>query len=415
MRRDAISRFQGRSVLLLQGPLGPFFARLAADLRAVGATVKQVCFNGGDLLFSDPSRVLFKGDLKDWPDAFGAILDSGSFDAVILFGDNRPAHRMAHRIAKDRGLEVDVFEEGYIRPDYVTFESDGVNGHSLTPRDPLFYRALPEQVVPGTAPIGNTFWPAAFWAITYYTAAILLSPMFPHYRHHRPLNAAEAFRWVRGAFRKQIYAWRERGVQDRLTSFHAGRFFLLPLQVHNDAQIHVHSEFSSVDAFLEVVVESFARCAPPDTLLVVKHHPMDRPYRDYSAALARLRDQHHLTDRLLYIHDQHLPSLLQNARGVVLINSTVGLSALHHGTPLKVCGDAIYDLPGLTVQGSLNKFWRAAAKHRLDVELHQRFVGHLIRTTQINGSFYRRTPGASTRTGLVFEQADLQARPDPLK
>lgn len=46
-------------------------------------------------------------------------------------------------------------------------------------------------------------------------------------------------------------------------------------------------------------------------------------------------------DIIFYIHDQHLPALLEHARGAMMINSTVGLSAIHHNTPLKVCGTAI--------------------------------------------------------------------------
>ena len=41
-----------RNLLLLQGPMGPFFARLAAVLRTRGQTVSKVNFNGGDEWFS---------------------------------------------------------------------------------------------------------------------------------------------------------------------------------------------------------------------------------------------------------------------------------------------------------------------------------------------------------------------------
>ena len=37
-----------------------------------------------------------------------------------------------------------------------------------------------------------------------------------------------------------------------------------------------------------------------------------------------------------------------------LVNSTTGLSALHNNRPLKVLGRALFDLPGLTFQGSLS-------------------------------------------------------------
>ncbi|WP_250313331.1 capsular polysaccharide export protein, LipB/KpsS family, partial [Escherichia coli] len=35
------------------------------------------------------------------------------------------------------------FEEGYLRPQFITVEEGGVNAYSSLPRDPDFYRKLP--------------------------------------------------------------------------------------------------------------------------------------------------------------------------------------------------------------------------------------------------------------------------------
>ena len=43
-----LDRFAGSNVLLLQGPIGLFFRRLARDLTAQGAHVTKVAFNAGD-------------------------------------------------------------------------------------------------------------------------------------------------------------------------------------------------------------------------------------------------------------------------------------------------------------------------------------------------------------------------------
>ena len=102
-------------------------------------------------------------------------------------------------------------------------------------------------------------------------------------------------------------------------------------------------------------------------------------------------------ERVLYIHDQHLPTLLRNARGVVVINSTVGLSAIDHETPVKTLGSAIYDMPGLTNQGELD-FWNNPAKPSRN--LYNAFYHEVIRKTQINGNFYRRLPVLSYKSGV---------------
>ena len=76
-------------------------------------------------------------------------------------------------------------------------------------------------------------------------------------------------------------------MQVRLTNKFAGRYFLVPLQVHNDAQIEKHSDYVSVENFIEEVTASFARHAPRGRLLVFKHHPMDRGYCDYAELIVQ--------------------------------------------------------------------------------------------------------------------------------
>jgi capsular polysaccharide export protein len=401
--------FSGKRVLLLQGPLGPFFARLAHDLRSAGAFVLKVNFNAGDALFAQHDAVAFRGSAEEWPAFLTRLLDDHRIDTVLLFGDCRPLHRVAHAIAQDRGIEVGVFEEGYVRPNYVTFERFGVNGHSLIPRSSIFY--LNSEIPPcdGEAPVGNTYWHSVLWAITYYTAAILGRPFFSKYEHHRPLVASEALRWIRSFWRKLYYRAKEAGLQERLTGQLSKRYFLVPLQVHSDAQVQVHSDFDSVALFIDHLLDSFAEKAPRDAWLVIKHHPYDRAYFDYTTLIRRKARSLGIGRRVRYIHDQHLPTLLQHARGVVVINSTVGLSALHHGTPTKVCGVALYDMAGLTAQCGLDEFWGRAEQEKVDPELYRRFRDYLIHATQINGSFYRRLDIPGMAAGLAWRpRGDLK-------
>jgi capsular polysaccharide export protein len=400
--KNGLARFKGKRILMLQGPLGPFFKRLARDLEQAGAHVDKIDFNGGDWLFSPRGSITFTGRATEWPAFFERIVRELKIDMVLLFGDCRPLHRAAHEVAVKLGLELGVFEEGYVRPDYITMEPCGVNGNSRIPRTPLFYLGRPKIDVPPTVNVGNTFWHVARWAVLYYTASALLRPLFHHYAHHRPLTMWEGGPWLRAGWRKHYFARRERGIQARLASTLNERYFLVPLQVHNDAQVHVHSNFDSVAAFIDTIIASFASFAPPDTYLVIKHHPMDRGYHDHSQLIDSLARMHGVCARVMYIHDQHLPTLLEHARGVVLVNSTVGLSALEHGTPLMVCGDAIYDMQGLTFQGPLDDFWRVAEEHPVDRELYLRFKNYLIEHTQLNGNFYRRLNVAGSAAGLMW-------------
>jgi len=399
-----LNQFRGRRVLLLQGPVGPFFRRLARDLRAAGAAVEKVNFNGGDWLFYPRGARSYRGRLDGFADYLRKLVRERRIDTMLLYGDCRPVHRIARSVAAELGLPVGVFEEGYVRPDYVTLEWGGVNGYSTLPKDPEFYLRQ-EFDAPGPPQrVGNTFYAAALWAVLYYLAAAVARPWFPHYQHHRPLVLAEAWPWLRGAWRKVIYGVRERGLLARFAGELSGRYFLVPLQLYVDAQIRVHSPFDSVAEFISGVIASFAGHAPPDTHLIVKHHPFDRGYNDYGSLIAEEARRQGIGDRVHYVHDLHLPTLLRHARGVVLVNSTVGMSALFHGAPLKVCGSANYDMPGLVYQGTLDDFWHEAEGSRPDPNLHRRFRAFLIRATQINGSFYRRMKQGEGASGLRWAE-----------
>ena len=82
----------------------------------------------------------------------------------------------------------------------------------------------------------------------------------------------------------------------------------------------------------------------------------------------------------------HLPTLLSRSEGVVVVNSTTGLSALHHGRPVTVLGSAIFDLAGLTFQGPLDGFWQESTPP--DPELFKAFRKVVLTQAQVNGSFF---------------------------
>jgi capsular polysaccharide export protein len=59
-----------------------------------------------------------------------------------------------------------------------------------------------------------------------------------------------------------------------------------------------------------------------------------------------------------------------------------------HDCPTIALGRALYDLPGLTFQGTLDDFWRKIEAP--DKSLFRDFRNVVIHTTQINGGFYCR-------------------------
>jgi capsular polysaccharide export protein len=399
---NGFSQFNGKKVLLLQGPIGPFFQRLSLDLRDVGATVYKINFNGGDWLFYRKNVFNYNKHLSLWPAFFEEFIQKYQIDVVLLFGDCRSIHQEAHEIASKHHLEIGVFEEGYVRPDYITFEKYGVNANSQISKSPEYYADLPDITKKHAFSIGKPFWYAAMWGMMYNTAADISSPFFRHYQHHRPLSIWQGLFWIRSLWRKWLFAYQQRSVLKNLIKKHHKNYYLVALQVHNDAQIHNHSEYFSIEAFISEVINSFAMNAPEDTRLVIKHHPMDRGFVHYGKLINVVCQNQSLRNRIHYVHDLHLPTLLNHTKGVVVINSTVGLSALDLLCPVVTCGNAIYDIEGLTYQGNLNSFWHESATFEIDQKLHYKFLNHLIHNSQVNGNFYKRLKYTQYYSGICF-------------
>ena len=62
-------------IVLLQGPVGPFFRQLAGDLADRGLEVIKINFTGGDLFFSGrASTVNFRGSPSEWALWFDAFV-----------------------------------------------------------------------------------------------------------------------------------------------------------------------------------------------------------------------------------------------------------------------------------------------------------------------------------------------------
>lgn len=373
-------------ILLLQGPNGPFFARLSEVLQEHGSQVWKVNFNGGDDLFYRHGDVIrFTQPMSMWEKFLADLLVRLRIDAIVVFGGTRRHHRVAARVAKSKGIVFWVFEEGYVRPNYITLERDGVNADS--PLAAIDLDDIPK--VPTVDPTKNfrhSFVKMAWYSFCYFVAGMLSNFRYPNYRHHKAFGLHEAAFWIRAALRKWFYRLKERYIVRDLLSDEHPPFFLVALQVYNDSQIRVHSPWRRIEDFIEWTIHSFAYHAPHNTMLVIKHHPMDRGHTDYAPTIRKCASRYRVGARVVYVHDAHLPSLLHRCDGVVTINSTTGLQAMYHGVPVIALGRTFYAKEGLTYQGSLDDFWSKRAS--LDKRAYRRFLNYVIYFTQINSSFY---------------------------
>jgi capsular polysaccharide export protein len=157
---------------------------------------------------------------------------------------------------------------------------------------------------------------------------------------------------------------------------------------------------------IEKVIASFARHAPADALLVVTEHPLDTGVVDLGQITRRCAARSGVNSRLMYLEGGSPTPLLHSCRGMITVNSTLGVRALGLAVPVVALGRAVYGLPGLSFQGTLDEFWMHAAPP--DPVLLDAFLRVVVARTQINGGFH-----SASGIALAVENAMLRILRQP--
>lgn len=405
-----------RTFLFLQGPFSSFLVPLARALEARGHRVKKITVSLGDwFMWLRGGTTAYRGTRADWPAFVDVYFSREGITDILLLGDCRPYHVEAIALAQKRGIAVHVTELGYLRPDWITLERDGMNSFSHFPREPDAIRRLAE----GTPPLDTTlrypfsFVAMAWWDILYNWSNVLFSPFFyPHYRWHAIQHPVrEHWGWIMRLLRSPVTWWRKRRDVREFDALDKP-LFIFPLQLATDYQIRVHSPFESLEQAIEAVIASFARHAQPGSVLLIKPHPLDNSLVDWRAVVAQSTRRHGCADRVRYIEGVDLGDLIRRCRGLVTVNSTLGTAALGVECPVIALGNAIYDVPGLTFQGPLDRFWNEAAPP--DMQLCNAFMRALAATIQVRGSYYS-LAGMHAAANAIAERLDSDFNPLPAR
>lgn len=382
-----------RTVLFLQGPITPFFSEIGDLLAARGHRVLRINLCLGDRLFwHRPGAVDYRGNRAKWPAFIEDYLDREQVTDIVLLGEQRFAHKVAIAAAQARDITVVATDFGYLRPDWITFERNGLSGDSVFPRDPEAIKALAARVPPPelSRKYHDDFPRQARWDMLYHLASSFLWFLYPGYKSHQVHHPILVY--IGTGLRILGRKLKGQGANRLIESMRDGSqsYYVFPLQMQNDFSVRAYSDFDGLEPAIRKVVGSFAQHAPGDTKLVIKIHPLDPGMIDWRKRSLRIAREFGVSERVFFLDGGSLESLLEKARGVVTINSTVGIWALLAGRPLKAMGRTVYDIPGLTFQGDLDDFWTDSKP--ADVELRDAFVRAMVATIQLRGVYYNR-PG----------------------
>ncbi len=404
----------GRRFLFLQGPISPFFAEVAAGLRRLGHDTRRINLCLGDRLFwRGPGATDFTGRPDAWPGFLGAFLDRERITDLILIGEQRPYHKAAIALARARGIAVIVTDFGYLRPDWVVLERDGMGPESRFPRDPEAIRALaatcPEPDL--ATHHRDSFATQARWDVLFHLASLLPWP-FPHYRSfllHPPVPA-----YLGTALRLLLRRRETRQAAETLAALQAGGapLFLFAMQMETDYSIRAYSRFPDMDSAIGETIASFAAAAPPEAHLLIKVHPLDPGLKAWRRRVARMAAAAGIAGRVHYLGGSlAMEPVVTACRGVVTVNSTLGVHAVAAGRATMALGQAIYGVPGLSWQGGLDDFWTRATPPEPALALA--FIRALAACLHVRGCYYAR-PGLDAAVAGAVRRLHLGALNVPL-
>jgi capsular polysaccharide export protein len=366
--------------LFLQGPHGPFFHRLGRMLQRAGASVWRVGFNAGDRAFwFQPSTYIpFRGALLEWEDTFDALVAEKGVTDIVLYGDTRPVHAKAVARANALGLRVHVFEEGYMRPFWVTYERGGSNGNSRLMNTTVAEMQTALERSDMEAPMPPSHWgdmrQHVFYGALYHWFVMFRNGDYRHFRTHRDIPVIKEF----GLYLKRLLLMPLQGIERRIATWRIRNggfpFHLALLQLEHDSSFQMHSPFDTMTDFLELVVRDFAKGAPQHHHLVFKAHPLEDGRVPVRKSLKEMAARHGVSKRVHY------------ARTAVTVNSTAGQQVLWRGIPLKTFGSAVYSKPEFVSNQPLTQFFEAA--ERPDNRAYKDYRRYLLETSQVPGGFY---------------------------
>lgn len=378
-----------RRILFLMGPASLLWRDLAQAFEAAGHEVFKINFSLGDQVFWwRKGATPYRGRRANFQTFLEAFIEKNRITDILYYGDRDFYHVIAQQVAAKQGLAAISLENGYLRPDWITLERGGMGIHSHFPDDPATIRQLASRVPAPDLTVAYThgFMHEITLEICYSMVTYFWRLLYPFYRFGRIydplLEYILAIPHMFGRARRQKAA---NALINTLVE-QKPPCFAVALQLQGDQQIRANSPYTHLAEFIDQVTGSFAAHAGREDVLVFKQHPHDNNREGWRGVVQAAARRHGVENRVRFIDGGDLGKFLATAKGCVVVNSTVGLFSLRLGCPTKTMGVAIYDMPGLTHQGSLDEFWQSPAP--VDLDLLQDFVRALSGTIQVKGSFF---------------------------
>lgn len=381
---------QQKSFCFLQGPVSPFFRKLANQLNTLGYKTYKINLCFGDWIFGIKQKnINYRGQIGGWSNFIRQFYLQNNITHVLMTGEQREYHIIANQIARELGIIIIVTDLGYLRPDWITFELNGMSGDSQFPKDPQVIKTLAKTVtaMDYTKKYEDSLFFQSIWEIIYCFSSIgILRLFYPFYRPYPRYHPLKMF--IGTGIHLLKTAYRKKHTANQVVSLINEKYFLFPLQMRFDFQIIAYSHYKSLDEAIYEVIQSFAKSAPSHLKLAIKEHPLDENIVNWKTLCFSIAKRLGIENRIIYFDGGNLSQMIEGSIGIITVNSTVGISALRHCKPTFVLGDAIYKINGLTNSECLDNFWTNPI--RPDPELIDSFIKLLTSSVQIRGVYHKK-------------------------
>jgi len=384
------------TILLLQGPVGPFFDDLQSAFIEENIPNKRILFNPGDTLFSSQNKYTekFKGNLEDWGNWIKNYFIENKINFIVLYGSDRPIHSIARKVAVQLNIKVLSLEEGYFRPGYVTIEEGGNNTSS-----PLAGKLPNKSFNSDPNLLGNSvqksFYKSSFknkclYSLIYYLVRELFSSSGQRKLFHKHMNLFnEAKFWAKNYIlwnlkrKKEIFLFQEISNYD---------YYIVALQMDSDMQSRFQSNGWKKLDLIKETIQSFARFSPKSSKLVFKVHPLERGHYRHFELIKSIASNIGVASRIYVIQTGGISKWLKSAKGMITINSTAGFSAIYHGCPILVLGNAIYDHRKFSYkyesESDLNGFWEKYRVYNSTIEERANYLNWIKSISCVEGDYF---------------------------
>ncbi len=317
---------------------------------------------------------------------FRHYLKDNKVDFVMMHNDLRWHHAIAREICLEEDIPFCVSELGLFRPYTMTLDFHGVNANSsiaLMDIDFAQYADWPEHAFNVPTPFNGHESSRSKLNFAYFLLLNKLGDL-------RGLNstiAHNAFNilpYLKRYWQQNVQRRSAGNVQPPSTVLPKTKYVFFPMQLENDTQFLIHSDFSSNQALLKEVEKAFYQSDLAKThQLVVKLHPND--LGSYQADANTVFTKANTTE------------LVNDSTAVISVNSTVCMEALETDKPLFVLGRAFFARNDICQPVTLATLSQAlSCPEPVDCDCRRGFIRYLKYHYSVQGA------------GFSFHQSELQ-------